>query len=91
MGRGSRRAQIHLPREQESMKTLWSLLPSAVKAMVSVVAFFIGLGWASYGAVILIVKAEGKDIEEKIMQVRNIDMSHMDKRFDRIEKLIKEN
>lgn len=72
------------------MKTLWSLLPSAVKAFVSVIAFFVGIGWASYGAVILIVKAEGKDIEEKIMVVRKIDMEHMDKRFDRIESLIKE-
>lgn len=73
------------------MKTLWSLLPSAVKAIISVVVFFVGLGWAAYGSVILIVKAEGKDIKEHVMKVREIDMEHMDSRFDRIERLIKNN
>lgn len=72
------------------MKILWSLLPSAVKAIFQVIFFFVSLGWASYGAVILIVKAEGKDIKAQVMEIRKIDMSHMDKRFDRIEKLIKE-
>ena len=73
------------------MKTLWSLMPSAVKAVISVVVFFVGLGWAAYGSVILIVKAEGKEIKEQVMEVRKIDIQHIDKRFDRIERLIQEN
>lgn len=73
------------------MKTLWSLLPSAFKAIISVVIFFVSIGWAAYGSILLVVKAEGKDIEEKIMVVRRVDIEHLDKRFDRIERLIKEN
>lgn len=72
------------------MKVLWSLLPPAIKAIFMVIVFFISLGWASYGAVLLIVKAEGQEIRKDAMQVRAIDMEHLDKRFDRIEKLIKE-
>lgn len=64
------------------MKTLWDLLPGIAKAIVSVVVFFISLGWASYGAILLIVKAEGKEIKEQVMEVRSIDMKHIDRRFD---------
>lgn len=73
------------------MKTLWALLPSAAKAIFQVILFFVSLGWLAYGAVIVIVKAEGKDIKEQVMQVRKVDIEHLDKRFDRIERLIKEN
>lgn len=66
------------------MKTLWSVLPSAVKAIFTVIIFFISLGWAGYGAVILIVKAEGKQIKEQVMEVRKIDIEHIDKRFDQV-------
>lgn len=69
---------------------LWPLLPPVLKAFFSVVLFFISLGWAAYGAVLLIVKAEGKAIEEKVMRVRAIDIEHLDKRFDRLETLIRE-
>lgn len=72
------------------MKLVWDLLPPFIKGAVTVIVFFISLGWASYGAVLLIVKAEGKDIRKEVMNVRNIDMGHLDKRFDRIERLIKE-
>lgn len=73
------------------MKILWQLLPPAVKAIVGVIVFFVSLGWASYGAVLLIVKAEGQEIRKDVMAIRAIDISHIDKRFDRIERLIKEN
>lgn len=72
------------------MKLAWELLPPFLKGAVTVVAFFIGIGWASYGAVLLIVKAEGQDIRREIKEIRLIDIQHLDKRFDRIEKLIKE-
>jgi hypothetical protein len=66
------------------MKTLWALLPPFIKGAVTVVIFFVSLGWASYGAVLLIVKAEGQEIEKKVMDVRKIDMEHLDKRFDQV-------
>lgn len=66
------------------MKILWSLLPSAAKAILQVVIFFISLGWASYGAILLIVKAEGRDIKKQVMEVRRIDIEHIDKRFDQV-------
>ena len=72
------------------MKLLWTLLPPAVKAIAMVIVFFVSLGWASYGAVLLIVKAEGQEIRKDVMEIRSIDMEHMDKRFDRIERLIKQ-
>ncbi len=77
------------------MKVMWELLPPFIKGAVAVVVFFISLGWASYGAVLLVVKAEGEeiearvyDIENKVMTIRKIDMEHLDKRFDQIEKLV---
>ena len=73
------------------MKIIWELLPPFIKGAVTVVAFFIGIGWASYGAVLLIVKAEGQEIKKEVMTIRSIDIQHIDRRFDRIENLIKEN
>jgi len=65
------------------MKVLWSLMPSAAKAVFSVIGFFIGLGWASYSAVEMIAKAQGQVIEAKVMAVRNADFQHINGRFDR--------
>ena len=73
-----------------NMKLMWSLLPPFVKGAFTVIAFFVGIGWASYGAVLLIVKAEGQDIRREIKEVRIIDIEHLDKRFDKIEQLIKD-
>ena len=72
------------------MKIIWELLPPFIKGALTVVVFFVSLGWASYGAVLLIVKAEGQEIRREIKEIRLIDITHLDKRFDRIEKLIKE-
>ena len=81
------------------MKILWQLLPPAVKAVAMVIIFFISMGWASYGAVLLIVQAEGNDIRREVKEIRKIDMTNINEkfedshkyqreRFDRIEKLI---
>jgi len=70
------------------MKMIWELLPPFIKGAVTVIAFFVSIGWASYGAVLLIVKAEGQDIRKEVMTIRNIDMDHINKRFDRVESLI---
>lgn len=69
---------------------LFEILSPIIKSILSVVAFLIGLGWAAYSSVYLIVKAEGKVIKEEVKQIRSIDMEHINKRFDRIEVLIKE-
>lgn len=66
------------------MKTLWALLPSAAKAIFQVILFFVSLGWLAYGAVIVIVKAEGKEIKEQVLQIRKVDIEHIDKRFDQV-------
>lgn len=68
------------------MKTLWSLIPSAVKAIAQVVIFFISLGWLAYGAVILIVKAEGNEIRKELYKVRSIDKEHFDDKFEGVHK-----
>jgi hypothetical protein len=81
------------------MKLFWSMLPSAVKAIFAVIVFFISIGWASYGAVLLIVQAEGNDIRREVKEIRKIDMETVNEkfndnykyqrdRFDRIEALI---
>lgn len=70
---------------------IWAFVAPFVKSVVSVVAFIIGLGWAAYGSVYMIVKAEGQEIRREVKEIRDIDMSHLDKRFDKIEQLIKEN
>lgn len=68
-----------------------SFFPSVIKATVGVVAFLVGIGWAAFISVHAIVKAEGKDIRQEVKAIRDIDMQHIDKRFDRIETLIREN
>lgn len=67
------------------MKMLWELLPPFIKGALTVVAFFVGLGWASYGVVLLIVNAEGQEIRKELMTVRGIDIEYIGKRFDKIE------
>lgn len=73
------------------MKILWELLPPFIKGAMTVVVFFVSLGWASYGAILLIVKAEGQEIRKEVMTIRGIDMTHINERFDRVEELIREN
>lgn len=67
-----------------------SILSSTVKSIVGTVAFFIALGWSAFVAVNLVVKAEGQEIRKDVMSIREIDMKHMDNRFDRIESLLKD-
>lgn len=73
------------------MKGLINFIFPTIKALLGVSAFIIGLGWGAYGAVYMIVKAEGQEIRREVKQIRDIDMSHLDSRFDRLEHLIKEN
>ena len=72
------------------MKQLIQFIFPTVKAVVTVTGFLIGIGWGAYGMVYVIVKAEGQEIRREVRVIRDVDMGHLDKRFDRIEKLIKE-
>ena len=78
-----------MPNSESNMKLI-ELLPSVIKTIVGVVAFLVSIGWAAYSSVYLIVKAEGRVIKEEVREIRNVDMQHLDRRFDRIESLIQE-
>lgn len=70
------------------MKTVVECLGSVLKASLLVISFIFGLGWTAYISVHTIVKAEGKEIRREVNQLRSVDMQHLDKRFDTLEKLI---
>lgn len=72
------------------MKELIKIFLPTIKAFLGAIAFLIGLGWAAYASVYLIVDAKGKEIKKDVREIRNIDMEHINKRFDRIEVLIQE-
>jgi hypothetical protein len=57
---------------------------------IKAASFLIGLGWIAYGSIMLVVKAEGNAIRTEVKTIREIDMTHIDKRFDKIEQMIKE-
>ena len=72
------------------MKAYVELIFPILKAIVSIVVFLVGLGWTAYVSINTIVKAEGKEIRREVKNIRDIDMQHLDRRFDRLEVLIKE-
>jgi hypothetical protein len=72
------------------MKAYIELIFPILKAIVSIVVFLVGLGWTAYVSINTIVKAEGKEIRREVKNIRDIDMQHLDRRFDRLEVLIKE-
>lgn len=72
------------------MKALIQFIFPTVKAIVSVTAFFIGIGWAAFATISIMVKAEADVVRREVKQIREIDMTHLDKRFDKLEVLIKE-
>jgi hypothetical protein len=66
------------------------LIAPTLKAVSAVVAFLLGLGWASYEAVSSIAKSEAGAVREEIKSIRTVDMEHLNKRFDKLEELIKD-
>lgn len=70
------------------MKTILELIAPTVKAIITVVGFMVGLGWGAYQAVESIAQTQASVVEEKVIAVRNADMQHFDKRFDRLESMI---
>ena len=68
------------------MKQLIQFIFPTVKAIMTVIGFMIGLGWAAYHSVEVIAKAQGEVIESKMMAIRNADFQHINARFDRQDK-----
>lgn len=64
------------------MKILLQLFPSAVKALVGVVAFLIAVGWGAFATVHAIVNAEATEVRKEFNDKRNQDMGHLNKRMD---------
>lgn len=72
------------------MKKLIPLIPPIIKAIFTVLGFMVGLGWGAYEAVSHIAKAEAGAVRDQIKEIRTLDMEHLNKRFDKLEQLIKE-
>lgn len=68
------------------MKRTIDFLLTLIKSDIGIVAFWVGIGWTCYSSINLIVKAESKEIRREVKEIRGVDNSHFDKRFDRIEK-----
>jgi hypothetical protein len=65
------------------MKVLWDILPSAVKAVFSVCAFMIGMGWGSYVAIDVMTSGKVKAATDNLKEIRSNDMGHINGRFNR--------
>ena len=67
------------------MKALVQFIFPTVKAVFAVSGFLIGLGWASYATVSMMVKAEASAVREEVKHYREIDIAYISQRFDRLE------
>lgn len=56
---------------------------------IAVATVFVGVKWVQ-NEFKVIAQDEIKHVEQKMVQMRSIDIEHIDKRFDKIEKLILE-
>lgn len=61
-----------------------------IKAILGVVGILVGMGWGAYQAVSHIAKAEASAVRDEIKVIRTLDMEHLNKRFDKLEELIKD-
>lgn len=72
------------------MKKVAPFILPTLKAILTVIGFMLGLGWGAYQAVSQIAKAEADVVKDQIKEIRALDMEHLNKRFDKLEELIKE-
>jgi hypothetical protein len=72
------------------MKKAVPFILPALKAILTVIGFMLGLGWGAYQAVSQIARAEATAVKDQIKEIRVLDMEHLNKRFDKLEELIKE-
>jgi p-aminobenzoyl-glutamate transporter AbgT len=72
------------------MKILWQFVGPTIQAIIKVMSLMFTTVAIAYGGIVFIAKGEAKNVEEKIIAVRTADMEHLNKRFDKLEVLIKE-
>ena len=72
------------------MKRVTPFIFPALKAILTVIGFMLGLGWGAYQTVSQIARAEATAVKDQIKEIRVLDMEHLNKRFDKLEELIKE-
>lgn len=70
------------------MKYIQFLFP-VIKSFIAVAGFLIGIGWAAFASIQLIVKAESASLRTEFETKRNIDIHHIDKRFDETQAMIR--
>jgi transcriptional regulatory protein LevR len=64
------------------MKIIWELLPPVIKATLGVVVFIFTLGWGAAAAIHMTIKTEVASAKSHMIQIRDNDMSHINKRLD---------
>lgn len=72
------------------MLNLIKFIAPTLKAIVGVCVFLVSIGWAAFATISVMVKAEADVVRQEVKHIRDIDMAHLDKRFDKLEVLIKE-
>lgn len=71
------------------MKALVTFLFPTIKAVIAVCSFMIGIGWAAFGTVSFMVKAQADEIRKEVMTLDKKNMDHINKRFDDTQSMIK--
>jgi len=71
------------------MKLIDFIYPT-IKAILAVIGIILGMGWGAYEAVSHIAKAEASLVRNEIIVIRSLDMEHLNKRFDRLERILQE-
>ena len=72
------------------MKAIIQFIAPTVKAVASVIAFLIGIGWAAFASIQLIVKAESSSLRSEFDGKMKANISHIDKRFDDTHAMLRE-
>jgi len=72
------------------MKILWQLIGPTFQAITKVLGLMFTTVAIAYGGIVMIARSEAEGIEKRVIAVRSADMEHLNRRFDKLEVLIKE-
>lgn len=72
------------------MKILWEFVAPTVKAIVGVCSLLVGMGWAAFASVQLIVTAESASLRTEFDGKMHDNIAHIDKRFDDTHAMLRE-
>jgi p-aminobenzoyl-glutamate transporter AbgT len=67
------------------MKLILQFFAPTLKALIGVISILFTVVSISYGGIVLIARAEAKNIENKIIAVREADIYYIKQRFDKID------